>query len=66
MGKLDNLDYIQKKLVETFNLKDEADRELYQSILNDPLSHVMRDEFTYDKTGTPLITVWYLKADNSD
>lgn len=66
MGKLDNLDYIQKKLVETFDLKDEGDKVLYESILNDPLSHVIRDEFTYDRDGTPLITVWYLKSEGND
>ena len=44
--------------VEVFNLNDIEQKDLYEVILNK--YPVVRDEFTYSKTGEAIITVWYL------
>jgi len=43
--------------VAKFCLEDENDKQLYEKVLNDPSCDVIRDEFTYDKAGRPLITI---------
>ena len=53
-----------KIIVDVFNLADEADREIYQNLLKqneDEAIKITRDEFIYDKMGTPKITIWYEK-----
>ena len=55
---MDYLDDGQIK-VKKFCLDDESDKALYESVLNDELCEIIRDEFTYDKAGRAMITVWY-------
>ena len=43
--------------VEKFCLEEEYDKTEYEKILNDPSCEVIRDEFTYDRAGRPIITI---------
>jgi len=53
-----------KQEVETFNLGIYEGKMSYEDILNSAV--ILRDEFIYDKkSGNPLITVWYIKEDES-
>jgi hypothetical protein len=48
--------------VEVFNLADGSDKVIYEDLLKKQQEEkikIIRDEFTYDKLGTPKITVWY-------
>ena len=48
--------------IEVFNLADASDRIIYEHLLKQQQEEkirITRDEFTYDKLGTPKITVWY-------
>lgn len=48
--------------VEVFNLADGSDKIIYEDLLKQQQAEkirITRDEFTYDKMGTPKITVWY-------
>lgn len=60
------MDYLDdgKVKVKKFCLDDEGDKALYEAVLNNELCEVIRDEFTYDKAGRAMITVWY--RDESD
>lgn len=48
-----------KKHVAKFILDDPEDRERYEDILNDPTFTIIKSEFTYDKMGRAIITIWY-------
>lgn len=57
-------DLIAAIKVEVFILTSDADVEIYQKLLEQDHSgeiKITRDEFIYDKTGTPKITIWYEK-----
>tara|TARA_B100001113_G_C20845317_1_gene507187 strand:- start:368 stop:550 length:183 start_codon:yes stop_codon:yes gene_type:complete len=59
------MDYLDGKvIVKKFCLDDEGDKALYEAVLNNSFCDVIRDEFTYDKAGRAMITVWY--RDESD
>ena len=45
--------------VKKFRLDLPDEREVYENILNDSDCFITRDEFSYDKTGRPVITIWY-------
>lgn len=45
--------------VKKFSLDDDGDKWEYEKILNDPNCKITRDEFTYDKMGGALITIWF-------
>jgi len=51
----------KKKIVETFNLTEQSELMRYEAILNDPTCDIYRDNFTYDRAGRPIITIWYVK-----
>ena len=46
------------KEVKYFNLLMPSDKVEYESLINDPRVRIVKDNFTYDKFGKPLITVW--------
>lgn len=51
-----------KRCVEKFNLDNTENRNAYENIINS--CRIIRDEFAYDrKTGSPVITVWYIEDD---
>ena len=57
-----NNNTIKERKVEVFNLLDDGDRVIYEKLLlqdTEEVIHITRDEFTYDKLGTPKIVVWY-------
>jgi|GEM_PF-7108342 len=56
---------ITNKCVRKFNLDNTAEVEEYKVILNNPNYTITRDEFTYDKFGHALITIWYEKEEAS-
>jgi len=56
---IDNID--GKQCVEVFRLTELDERNSYEILLNNPNIKVIRDNFTYDKKGNPVITVWYIK-----
>ena len=59
------MDYLDGKvIVKKFCLDDEGDKAQYEAVLNNGFCDVIRDEFTYDKAGRAMITVWY--RDESD
>ena len=45
--------------VKTFNLYNEEDKEDYQVILNSEFCSIFKEQFTYTKSGLPMITIWY-------
>ena len=48
--------------VEVFNLADGSDNTIYRDLLKQQAAGkltITREEFVYDKLGTPKITVWY-------
>jgi len=53
------MDFIDGKeqLVEIFHLVEDSEKTKYESILNDPTCTISRDEFTYDRTGRPIVTI---------
>jgi len=50
-----------KTHVKKFLLEDELEKSQYEDILNNPNCEVIRDEFTYDKLGKAMITIWYVE-----
>ncbi len=52
---------LTRKKVKVFMLAKPDQKAEYETLLNDPkISHISRDEFTFDKrTGHPIIVVWY-------
>jgi len=44
--------------VETYRLGDSGDKVLYENILNN--FNILKEEFIYDKQGSPIVTVWYI------
>jgi hypothetical protein len=51
------------KKVEVYELKDPADKKLYETLLNDPTVEIIKDVFAYDRNGVPKITVWFEKIE---
>ena len=49
------------KRVDCFNLKDREEKAAYEELINDPkLVYVIKEEFTYSKSGNqPITTIWY-------
>ena len=52
------IDYTQK-----FILDEESEKNQYQQILNDEKCNITKEQFTYDKMGRALITIWYEEED---
>lgn len=55
--------YDATKRVRKFILDDDEDRNKYESIINNPKYTIVKEEFTYDKMGRALITIWYEEED---
>ena len=51
--------YDATKRVRKFILDDEEDRNKYERIINNSKYTIVKEEFTYDKMGRALITIWY-------
>jgi hypothetical protein len=49
----------RKKHVKYFNIALPTDKVEYELLLNNPSMRIIKDNFTYDKFGKPLITVWF-------
>lgn len=47
-------------------LDDDSDREAYEAIINDPECLVYNENFTYDKAGRAIITIWFYSEDEED
>jgi hypothetical protein len=56
----------RKKNVRKFMLDDDSDREAYEAIINDPECLVYNENFTYDKAGRAIITIWFYSEDEED
>jgi hypothetical protein len=48
------------KKVDVFDLKLDKEKKQYEDLMNDPRVDIIKEEFSYVKTGDPKITVWYL------
>ena len=48
------------KKVDVFDLKIDHEKEKYENLMNNPDVSIVKEEFSYVKTGDPKITVWYL------
>ncbi len=48
------------KKVDVFDLKMDNEKKAYEDLMNNPDVTIVKDEFSYVKTGDPKITVWYL------
>ncbi len=48
------------KKVEVFDLKMDTEKKQYENLMNNPDATIIKEEFSYVKTGDPKITVWYL------
>ncbi len=48
------------KKVDVFDLKLDNEKKDYENLMNDPRVRIVKEEFSYVKTGDPKITCWYL------
>jgi hypothetical protein len=48
------------KKVDVFDLKLDKEKKQYEDLLNNPSVNIVREEFSYVRTGNPAITVWYI------
>ena len=48
------------KKVDVFDLKMDNEKKKYEDLMNNPDVNIVKEEFSYIKTGDPKITVWYL------
>lgn len=48
------------KKVDVFDLKLDNEKKKYEDLMNNPDVNIVKEEFSYIKTGDPKITVWYL------
>tara|TARA_Y100001938_G_C8093130_1_gene436336 strand:- start:3709 stop:3900 length:192 start_codon:yes stop_codon:yes gene_type:complete len=49
--------------VNVFHLAKEEDKAQYEEIINGENMIITREQFTYDRSGKPIITVWWTKED---
>ena len=47
--------------VNYYALSKEEDKAQYEDLINDSEIIITREEFTYDKSGKPTITIWWKK-----
>ena len=50
-----------KIFVDYFNLSKEEDKSKYEELINNKEIIITREEFTYDRSGKPTITLWWSK-----
>ena len=55
-----------KKNVRKFILDAPDEREEYEQIINDPNCVVYNENFTYDKAGHAVTTIWYYTDPDDD
>ena len=48
------------KKVDVYDLKVDHDKKAYENLMNNPNVSIVKEEFSYIKTGDPKITVWYI------
>ena len=48
------------KKVDVFDLKIDKEKNAYENLMNNPDVEIIKEEFSYVRTGDPKITVWYL------
>jgi len=46
--------------VDVFDLKLENEKKAYEDLMNNPNVEIIREEFSYVKTGDPKITCFYI------
>jgi len=51
------------KKVDVFDLQLENERKKYEDLMNNPDVEIIKEEFSYVKTGNPKVTVWFLLKD---
>ncbi len=52
------------KKVDVFDLKMDTEKKQYEDLMNNPDVNIVKEEFSYVKTGDPKITVWYLLSED--
>ena len=50
-----------KVSVNFYRLSKNEEKSSYESLINDSTITVIREEFVYDRSGKPTITLWWLK-----
>ena len=50
-----------KVFVDYFNLSKEDHKAKYEELINNSEIIITREEFTYDRSGKPTITLWWSK-----
>lgn len=48
------------KKVDVFDLKIDHEKKAYEDLMNNPNVSIIREEFSYVKTGDPKITCFYI------
>lgn len=48
------------KKVDVFDLKIDHEKKKYEDLMNNPDVVIIKEEFSYVKTGDPKLTVWYI------
>ena len=61
LGGYNNED--SRTFVNVWHLAKEEDKAQYEDLINDSDIVITREEFTYDKSGKPIITIWWTKED---
>ena len=49
--------------VNYYKLSKDEDKAQYEDLINNSEIIITREEFTYDKSGKPTITIWWKKED---
>ena len=47
------------KKVDFFDLLVSNDKKRYENLMNNENAEIVKEEFSYTKSGNPVITVWY-------
>ena len=54
-------DVDSRTFVNVFHLAKEEDKSQYEELINDENIVITREEFTYDRSGKPIMTIWSTK-----